>query len=146
MSDDKRYGAISMVLHWAIAILIIVQICLGWYMNHVLPDHSPAQDRVQDIHVTIGLTTLILVLVRIGVRVTHPWLPLPATIAPWERTLARASHWLFYVLMLALPLTGWAFVSLKHDDIPFYGLQWPAMPGLDHLTRPEARAIGRPLK
>ena len=144
--EDRRYGAVSVALHWIIAVLILVQIGLGWYMNHVLPDHSPQQENVQDIHVTIGLTTLILVLVRIGVRLMHPWRALPKTIAPWERILARSSHWLFYVLMLALPLTGWAFVSLKHDDIPFFGLDWPAMPILDHLARPEARAIGRPLK
>lgn len=144
--DDKRYGSASVVLHWLIAALIVIQICLGWYMNEVVPDHSPAQDRIQDIHVTVGLTILILVLIRIGVRVTHPAPPLPRTLALWERILARASHWLFYLLMLALPLTGWAFVSVTHQDIPFYGLSWPAIPGLDHLARPEARAIGRPLK
>jgi cytochrome b561 len=146
MGDEKRYGAVSVALHWIIAALILVQIGLGWYMNHVLPDHSPAQDRVQDIHVTIGLSTLILVLVRIGVRLTHPWPALPRSIAPWERALARASHWLFYILMLAMPLTGWALVSIRHEDIPFFGLAWPAMPVLDHLARPEARAIGHQLK
>ena len=144
--DDKRYGAVSMALHWIIAILIVVQLCLGWYMNEILPDHSPAQDRVQDIHVTVGLTTLILVLVRIGVRLTHPAPPLPRTLAPWERVLARITHWLFYILILVMPLTGWALVSVRHEDIPFYGLAWPAMPVLDHLARPEARSIGRTLK
>ena len=143
---DKRYGATSMALHWIIAALIIVQIGLGWYMNEVVPDHSPLQDRVQDIHVTIGLTTLILVLIRIGVRLTHPAPPLPRALALWERVLARASHWLFYILLLVIPLTGWALVSVRHEDIPFFGLAWPAMPGLDHLARPEARAIGGQLK
>jgi cytochrome b561 len=145
--DDRRYGAVSMVLHWTIAILILAQLCLGWYMNEGgVPDHSPAQDRVQDIHVTVGLTILILVLVRIGVRLTHPAPPLPRTMALWERVLARASHWLWYALMLILPLTGWALVSVRHEDIPFYGLAWPAMPVIDHLAKPEARAIGRQLK
>jgi len=48
--------------------------------------------------------------------------------------------------MLALPLTGWALVSVRHEDIPFYGLAWPAMPVLDHLAKPEAHALGRELK
>ena len=145
--DDKRYGAVSMALHWIIALLIVVQLCLGWYMNEGgVPDHSAAQDRIQDIHVTVGLTILILVLVRIGVRLTHPAPPLPSTLALWERVLARASHWLFYILLLVIPLTGWALVSVRHEDIPFFGLAWPAMPGLDHLARPEARAIGGQLK
>jgi cytochrome b561 len=144
--NDKRYGAVSMALHWIIAILIIVQLCLGWYMNELLPDHSPAQDRVQDIHVTVGLSILILVLLRIGVRLTHPAPPLPKTMALWERVLARMSHWLFYILILVMPLTGWALVSVRHEDIPFFGLAWPAMPVLDHMARPEARSVGRMLK
>ena len=144
--DDKRYGAASVVLHWAIAALIVVQLCLGWYMNEIVPDHSPAQDRVQDIHVTVGLSILILVLVRIGVRLTHPAPPLPRTLHRWERVLARISHWLFYVLLLVMPLTGWALVSVRHEGIPFFGLAWPAIPGLGHLAKPEARAVGRVLK
>ena len=144
--NDKRYGAAAMALHWIIAVLIVVQLCLGWYMNEVLPDHSPAQDRVQDIHVTVGLSILILVLVRIGVRLTHPAPPLSRTLAKWERVLAHLSHWLFYILILVMPLTGWALVSVRHEDIPFFGLAWPGMPGLDHLARPEARALGRQLK
>ncbi|HEY5410079.1 MAG TPA: cytochrome b [Caulobacteraceae bacterium] len=143
---DKRYGAVSMVLHWTIAVLIVVQIGLGWYMNEVVPDHSPLQDQVQNIHVTIGLTTLILVLIRIGVRLTHPAPPLPRTLALWERVLARASHWLFYILLLVMPLTGWALVSVRHEDIPFWGLAWPAMPVLSHLAKPAAHAVTGQLK
>jgi len=146
MGEQKRYGAGAMALHWIIAALIIVQLCLGWYMNEVLPDHSPAQDRVQDIHVTVGLSILILVLVRIGWRLAHRPPPLPAGMPLWERGLAHTVHLLFYLLMLALPLTGWALVSVRHEDIPFYGLAWPAMPVLDHLAKPEAHALGRELK
>ena len=146
-AEDRRYGAVSMALHWAIAALILIQIGLGWYMNEGgVPDHSPAQDQIQDIHVTIGLTTLILVLVRIGVRLTHPAPPLPRTLALWERVLARASHWLFYILLLVMPLTGWALVSIRHEDIPFWGLAWPAMPILSTLSKPEAHALGREVK
>jgi len=88
MGEQKRYGAGAMALHWIIAALIIVQLCLGWYMNEVLPDHSPAQDRVQDIHVTVGLSILILVLVRIGWRLAHRPPPLPAGMPLWDRASA----------------------------------------------------------
>ena len=145
-NGERRYDAIAIALHWAIAALILIQIGLGWYFNEVLPDHSKAQDQMQDLHVSIGLTTLILVLVRIGVRLTHPAPPLPQDMPAWERLLARAVQWLFYILMLVIPLTGWALVSVRHEDIPFWGLDWPAMPGLTGFARPEARAIGRQLK
>lgn len=142
----RRYSATAIFLHWAVAILILVQIGLGWYMNEVLPDHSPAQDQVQDIHVTIGLTVLILVLIRIGVRLLQPVPPPPEGMAGWEKALAHLTHWLFYALILIMPLTGWALVSVRHEDIPFWGLQWPAMPGLANLPRPEVRAVGHQLK
>ena len=146
MAEDRRYSAIAMTLHWIIAVLIVVQLGLGWYMNEYLPDHSPAQDRIQDIHVTVGLSILILVLIRIGVRLTHPAPPLPSGMPVWERLLAHTSHLVFYALMLAMPLTGWALVSIRHEGIPFFNLAWPAMPLLDHLAKPEARALGGQLK
>ncbi len=104
-------------------------------MNHVLPDHSPAQEAVERLHISIGLTALLLILVRIGVRLTHPAPPLPVGLQRWERVLARASHWLFYLLMLALPLTGWAIVSMRPIPIGFWTLEgWPKLPGLAGLA------------
>ena len=145
-ASDRSYRAVAIILHWTIAVLILLQIGLGWYFNEVLPDHSPAQDRVQDLHVTIGLTALLLILVRIGVRLTHRPPPLPAGMAVWERWLAHAAHAVFYILMLAMPLTGWALVSVRHEATPFWGLAWPAMPGLAGLAKPQAHALGRALK
>jgi len=133
MGPSGRYGAVSMALHWTIALLILVQIGLGWTMNEVLPDHSPAQAGVLMIHISVGLTILLLVLVKIAVRLTHPAPPLPPGIAPWERVLARGSHLLFYLLLLLMPLTGWALASLGARPIAFWGLPWPHLPGLGML-------------
>ncbi len=130
---NRRYGPVSILLHWTIALLILVQIGLGWYMNEVLPDHSPAQASILALHISVGLTILLLVLIRIGVRLAHPAPPLPQGMALWERVLARASHVLFYVLLLALPLTGWALASLGARPISFWGLPWPHLPGLGLL-------------
>lgn len=127
------YGALAIGLHWVIAALILVQIGLGWWMNEVLPDHSPAQASVEAVHISLGLTILILVLARIAVRLIQPPPPLPAGMPAWERALAHASHLLFYLLMLALPLTGWALVSLGARPISFWGLAWPHLPGAHAL-------------
>ncbi|HKT53558.1 MAG TPA: cytochrome b/b6 domain-containing protein [Caulobacteraceae bacterium] len=127
---NRRYDTPSIILHWTIALLILVQIGLGWWMNEVLPDHSPAQASVLRVHMSLGLTILLLVLVRIGVRIANPAPPLPPSMALWERLLARASQVLFYLLMLALPLTGWTLVSLGTHPIAFWGLPWPHLPGV----------------
>jgi cytochrome b561 len=128
--DERRYSRAAMTLHWLIAGLIIIQIGLGWYMNEVLPDHSPAQAQIESIHISVGLTIFLLVLGRIGVRLIHSPPPLPAGLATWERLLAHASHLLFYLLMLAMPLTGWALVSMGNHPISFWGLPWPHLPGV----------------
>lgn len=133
IAANRRYDLASIVLHWTLALLIVVQIGLGWWMNEVLPDHTPFQGQVEGVHISLGLTMFLLVLVRIGVRLTHPAPPSPPGIPLWERALARTSHVVFYLLMLALPLTGWTLLSLGTHPIQFWGLPWPHLPGVGQL-------------
>jgi cytochrome b561 len=141
--DTRRYNAVAMLLHWTIALLILIQIGLGWYMNEVLPDHTPAQDQAQDIHVSLGLTILLLVVVRIIVRLAAPPPPEPPGLPRWERWLINITHSLFYALMLVLPFTGWALISLGHDPLTLWGIPWPRLPGLDFMahSRPMRHAL-----
>ena len=129
-SANRRYGQVSIGLHWLIAAMVVVQLCLGWYMNEVLPDHSSAQAQIRTIHVSWGITIFLLVLVRIGVRLTHPAPHLPPAMPLWERIFARTTHVVFYLLLLVLPLTGWVIVSLGRGPIHFWGLPWPRLPGV----------------
>jgi cytochrome b561 len=137
----RRYGRVSISLHWTIAALIVIQLCLGWYMNEVLANHSPAKPQVMWFHVSVGLTILLLVLVRMAVRLTHPAPPLPAGMPRWERALARATHLLFYMLMLGLPITGWALASMGKGPISFWGIPWPRLPGMHGLSHPTRHAV-----
>ena len=130
----SRYSSVSMVLHWTIAALIWIQLCLGWYFNEVSKDHSPEQDYLTSIHISVGLTILLLVLVRIAWRLTHWPPPLPNGMPAWEKLLATVVHVVFYGLMLAMPLTGWALVSAGKDPISFWGIPWPHLPGIAQLV------------
>jgi cytochrome b561 len=133
--DARRYALTAIVLHWTIAALIVIQLFLGWWMNEWVPDHSPQQDQIQDLHVSLGLTILLLVVVRIGVRLAERPPPLPAGTPGWERLLIIVTHTLFYILLLALPLTGWALVSLDSDPISWWGVTtWPHLPGLGFMA------------
>jgi cytochrome b561 len=144
--ERRRYGVLSITLHWTIAALIFLQMALGWCMNEVLPDHSPAQDLVQDIHISVGLTILLLVLIRIASRLLTPVPALPDEFAPWESALARSVHVLFYVLMLVLPLSGWLLVTLRHEHFSFWGLSWPYLPGLQGVSGPAHKPLARAVK
>src|SRR6266851_5201464 len=84
-------------------------------------------------HKSIGITVLLLSLVRLGWRIIHPAPTLPAYVRGWERFAAQSVHALFYVLMIGMPLSGWAWVSssplIKIHPTVLYGvIPWPALP------------------
>jgi cytochrome b561 len=138
--DTRRYNAAATTLHWLIALLIVIQLCLGWYMNEVLPDHSPAQAQILHLHISVGITILLLVLLRIAIRLAWRPPPLPADLPRLDRTLALLTHSLFYVLMLVLPLTGWALVSAGDHPIALWGISWPHLPGMHAFAGAQHKA------
>lgn len=114
-----------MVLHWIIALLIVLNFVAVW-----VAEDMPRPERMQIManHKSIGLTVLALSLVRLGWRFTHRSPPLQRRLQPWEQTLARTVHTLFYVLMIGLPLSGWAMVS-SGGPVRVFGLfAVPALP------------------
>jgi cytochrome b561 len=133
------YPRVAVTLHWLIALLIIGQIGLGFSLDGLSP--SPARGAVIGLHKSIGITILLLSLVRLGWRLTHkppPHVPMPL----WQGIASAVVHWSFYVIMIAMPLTGWIMVSSTPVAMPtvLYGLvPWPAVPGLAELA-PSAKA------
>ena len=126
----STYSAVAIVLHWLIAALILTNIGLAWYFNSLpkLEQFGPAA-----LHKSIGITVLLLTLARIGWRFASPPPRLPATMQPWERWAARISHFVFYVIMLGMPLSGWAMTSASalyklHPTVLYGIVPWPAFP------------------
>uniref|UniRef100_UPI003B3B1CC6 cytochrome b n=1 Tax=Sphingobium sp. TaxID=1912891 RepID=UPI003B3B1CC6 len=101
-----RYTAIARALHWIIAALIVANLFIGF-----AHDALPKDWAVVPVHKSIGLTVLALTLVWIVWRLTHRAPPLPVAMPAWEKGAAHATHFLFYALMLVLPLSGWIMVS-----------------------------------
>ncbi len=131
----SRYSSVAMSLHWLIALLMIGNIGLAWYFNS-LP--RALQDAPTQIHKSIGITVLLLTILRIAWRFVGAPPKLPDTMKPWEKVGAKISHGVFYLLMLGLPLSGWAMVSASplikvHPIVLFGVVPWPSFPfpGLD---------------
>ena len=103
-----RYSAVSIVLHWAIFLLIFANVIFADWMEHA---EGPSGLEYFQLHKTVGIAVLTLSLFRLVWRFTHPWPPLPEGMPGWERVLARGTHVAFYVLMIAVPLLGWAAAS-----------------------------------
>jgi cytochrome b561 len=110
------------------AALIVINVCLGF--GHELVAR-PAMMQMLWFHKSIGLTVLLLALVRLGWRLTHKIPALPGHMPAWERWVARISHGLLYVVMISLPLVGWLMMSAspRNAPIPFWGLEAPKLPG-----------------
>jgi len=119
MTDSARYTSVAVALHWAIAVLIVGNIAGGLFM-HNLPNESSIKYDLYQLHKSFGLSILALTLARLGWRIGHKAPPLPAATPDWRRIGARAVHWAFYGLMLIIPLSGWAVVSVSPLDIPTY--------------------------
>jgi len=108
-TSSARYTRPAIYLHWILAALILAQLVVGWMFHEVLEGESRAS--WFEWHKTLGVTILLLSLGRLAWRLLHRPPGYPATMPGWERAAAWLNHWLFYVLMLALPLTGYAAVS-----------------------------------
>lgn len=114
------YTRTAISLHWLIAALVFAGWGLGWFMTD-LPT-SPDKLRYYSWHKWLGVTVFMLALVRALWRATHVPPPLPATTAPWQVRAARASHFLLYVLLLAVPLSGWLMSSAKGFQTVYFGV------------------------
>jgi cytochrome b561 len=127
---SDRYGAVAVLLHWLIALLVLAIATLGLVMTHV--KLTPLwQFRFYQWHKSIGITILILATLRLLWRLAHRPPPLPDAMPRLEKRAAAGTHLLLYGLMLGLPIVGWALVSASPLNLPtvLYGLvRWPDLP------------------
>lgn len=130
-----------MTLHWIIAVLPITNIGLAWYFNTLvgLPKIPPVQ-----LHKSIGITILLLSLVRLAWRFISPPPPLPSSVEGWARVAAGVVYVLFYVVMIGMPLSGWALSSasaiIRFKPIMLFGVvHWPAIAPLTNLPSAEMK-------
>lgn len=122
----NRYSVISLVLHWVIAVAVLTQVLL--VTAHEATD-GPISREFINLHKSVGLTILVLTLARIGWRLANPAIALPTEMPRWQKLLARATHVLFYVALIAMPLTGWLASSAGGREIVWFGLfDWPLLP------------------
>ncbi|MBT0669847.1 cytochrome b [Novosphingobium profundi] len=121
---NAKYNAGARTLHWLIAILIIANIAGGLL-------HEPLEKVVSlmPAHKAIGMTILVLSLVRLGWRLTWTAPAYPATMTPLEVLAAKLVHVVLYLFMLAMPVTGWIMASAGKYPLSWFGLfDMPKLP------------------
>ena len=104
-SDADQWGSLAQFFHWAIVLLILIQATVGLVMAD-LPK-KPNVIAIFSFHKSLGLTILLLALLRLGWRAFDPHPQEPATMPRAQVVGARVGHALLYTLLFAVPLSGW---------------------------------------
>lgn len=149
--DDNNYTKTAIILHWLIALGIIIMFGLGWYMTDLPKEgpkamaydlfdwgvytwqlSEPASPRTFyfNLHKSIGITILALVLFRIYWRLTHRPPALLASLQAWEKKLATWGHKALYVMMFAVPVSGLIMSMLSKYGVKWFGI--PFIPGIEN--------------
>lgn len=110
----ERYNGIAILLHWALALLLLFQLGLGWSLED-LPNST--RFIAFQFHKSVGILILVLSLARLLVRLAVPR-PAAADGPAPMKLLAGAVHWLLYGVMILGPLTGWIIVSTARVKLP----------------------------
>lgn len=126
MTTSSRYSAISIVLHWAM-FLLIAAVYAAMELREFFPKGSDIRDGFKAWHFMLGLTVLALVLVRIVARLATSAKPITPQPSAWQRVASRAVHVALYGFMLGMPLAGWVILSARGAPIPFFGLELPPL-------------------
>ena len=115
------YTTTAIVLHWVIAALIVGGFALGWAMTR-MPGITPDKLRFYSWHKWIGVTMLALALMRIVWRLTHGAPRLPDSMSLWQRCVAHAVHAALYVLMVAIPVSGYLYSAAANVSVVYLGI------------------------
>jgi cytochrome b561 len=117
----SNYSRGAIALHWSIGVLMILNLLGGFFHESF---GKAAVPLIMGLHKSTGILILVLTVGRLVWRLTHRPPPLADTVKRWEKGLAHATHWAFYLLMFALPITGWLMSSAggRKYPISFYGL------------------------
>jgi cytochrome b561 len=118
MTDRLQYGTTAKLLHWLVVVLLLVQYLIGWLMPDI---HRGPPGAPMIFHISVGMTILVLIVIRFAWRLTHPVAP-ESSLPPWQRLSSEVVHWALYVLVLATTFTGWLFASFRGWGVSYFYL------------------------
>ena len=123
-TGSRRWTIVHQLLHWLVAAAVIYQLTLGFDLGD-LADDDPQRLALLRLHATTGVTILVLMLLRLGWRLSHEVLPPPTSLGPKLAAGARIIHRAFYVALLMLPVSGLLLVAASSDHVPLVGFDLP---------------------
>lgn len=130
----KGYTSTAKLLHWLVASLVVVQFVLA----NLAERAEDADDAVGELalfanHRSVGITILVLIIIRLLWRWQNPVPRLPENVPRWQVTASRVSHWSLYGILFAMPISGWLMSSAAEASVTWFNLvQLPAIVAPNH--------------
>ena len=119
-NSPDAWGGVARALHWSMLVLIVVQISLGWAADTWRL--SPTKLELFIWHKSTGILLLMLAILRMGWRFANPPPRPPDGLPGWERGAGVAVHAALYVLMVAIPVSGWVINSAANIPLNVFWL------------------------
>jgi cytochrome b561 len=116
-ANPRQFAAVSRVLHWLMAAMVLTMLTIGVAMVTSLADYHV----LVSIHRPLGIAILVLVVIRFANRLLNSPPALPPTMSRTERLAATASEYAMYGLMFVIPLVGWGMLSAARYPIVLFG-------------------------
>jgi len=124
------YSSASRLLHWVVALCVIGLVPVGFYMvsRGAATNFDALTNTLYSWHKAIGFTVLMLMVLRIAAKIRGGTPPYPASLPRWQVGVAHAVHGAIYILLFAVPLSGWAGVTAYPALVTVGGYNLPPMP------------------
>ena len=126
-ADHGAYAKPAIAMHWIVALLIFAAFGLGLYMTDI-PGFTPTKLKLFSYHKWIGITVLIFAVLRVLWRLTHPAPAHVPGMPKWQHAAAEAAHVGLYLLILAVPLSGYLLSVAAGVKVVYLGLWELPMP------------------
>jgi cytochrome b561 len=118
-AQDPDYDFAAKAFHWLIVLLLAAQYAVGSIMPHI--GRETHNEGWVNWHLSLGAAILFFSILRFAWRLLNP-VPVPATVAPWERRLALFTHLMLYLLVFAMTVLGWAAANYRGWDVTLFGV------------------------
>lgn len=137
----ERYTYTAMLFHWLIAVLVVAAFTLGLVMTDI-PGLTPTKLRYFSWHKWLGVTVLMLAVLRVLWRLFHQSPAYPGTMARWQQSAANGLHILLYLLIFAVPLSGYFYSLASGVPVVYLGLvELPVLIGANPELKPVLKAV-----
>jgi len=133
----ERYNGVAQAFHWTVLALVVVQYATKWLPGGFA---TLSGKQLDTWHLAVGPTILLVMVLRLGWRLSHHVPPPPSDLPVSLRLLSRATHWLFYAILIVLPVLGWVAASGFGAPVSLLGVV--PLPALSSQDKGLAEAVG----